>query len=187
LLPISETGKNSRYSADLFDRAGLPLLIVKCDISDLERAAALGSAPDRILVTAERGRHITEFSMLAGYSSRSSGTHQELAALIEPETSALKELVKAKAQWAYFSTDKIFSSSSLEEADAERARIISAAHAANRLKLRVALIGPVGRHLAPSLASVPYIEEMIPTPDLWYLALRAGWERAVSDFMLWMR
>ena len=85
ILPIGATGRPPLYTADLFDRPGLPTLIVKCADSELERAAGLGSAPERILVTGERGVALQDLTGLGDYISRSAGSNQEVMVLIDPE------------------------------------------------------------------------------------------------------
>jgi len=183
LLPISATGRAPLYTADLFDRPGLPMLIVKCADTELERAAGLGSSPERILVTAERGTVLTDFAALSDHVERSAGSSQEIAALIEAESSHLKSAIRAGVHWVYFPTKRLFECKSLEEAEAERSRLVSAALAASKLNLRVGLFGPAGRHLPASLAAIEGVEEIVPTPDLWTMALRSGWENAVSEFI----
>jgi hypothetical protein len=183
MLPISATGRPPLYSVDLFDRSGLPTLIVKCDESELERAAALGSAPERILVTGERGCTLQDITGLGQHISRSAGTHQETAALVDPEIAILKSASRLGCAWVYFPTDTLYAAKSVDEGEAERARLTSAALAANKLNLRIGLIGPTGRHLPFTLASLPFVEEITPTPDLWVQALRVGWENAVAEFL----
>jgi len=183
ILPIAETGRQSNYSADLFDRPGLPLLTVKCEVTELERAAALGSAPDRLLITGDRGGCVKDFSHVDEYVSRSSGSHQEIGVLVEAETASLKALAKTGARWAYLGCGAAHSCESTEAAEAELARLTSAALSANKLGLRVALHGPTGRQLPVALGALPHVEEIAPTPDLWVSALRIGFENAVQDFI----
>jgi hypothetical protein len=45
----------------------------------------------------------------------------------------------------------------------------------------VALWGPTGRHLPQAFAALPHVEEIYPVPDLWAMALRLGWERAIEE------
>ncbi len=183
ILPIGATGRPPLYTADLFDRPGLPTLIVKCTDSELERAAGLGSAPERILVTAERGLSLQDLSNLEDYIARSAGSNQEVVVLIEPEIALLKSASRIGCSWVYFPTNKLFECKSVEEAEAERGRITSAALAANKLNLRIGVTGPTGQHLLSTLAQVPYIEEIAPTPDLWVQALRVGWESAAAEYL----
>lgn len=183
LLPISVTGRPPLYTADLFDRPGLPTLTIKCSESELDRAAGLGSAPERILVTGERNSVLQDFAGLGDYIGRSAGSNQEVAVLVEPEAAMLKTAARIGCAWVFFPTDKLFESKSVDEAEAERGRLTSAALAANRINLRVGVIGPTGQHLPSALAQVPYIEEIVPTPDLWVQALRVGWESAVADYL----
>jgi hypothetical protein len=183
MLPISATGRPPLYSAELFDRPGLPTLIVKCSESELERAAALGTSPERILVTGERGGTLKDLSGLNQHISRSAGSHQEIAALVDPEVAILKSAARLGCAWVYFPTETLYSAKSVEEGEVERTRLTSAALAANKLNLRVGLIGPTGRHLPSTLAEIPYIEEIAPTPDLWVQAIRSGWECAVADLI----
>ncbi|MBU0691257.1 pyridoxine 5'-phosphate synthase [bacterium] len=183
LLPISATGRPPLYTADLFDRPGLPTLIIKCSDSELERAAGLGSAPERILVTGDRGSALQDFTGLNDFLGRSAGSNQEVAVLIEPEAAMLKSAARIGCAWVFFPTNKLYECKSVEEAEAELGRITSAALAANKLNLRIGAIGPAGRHLPSALAQIPYLEELVPTPDLWTHALRVGWESAVTDYL----
>lgn len=183
ILPISATGRPPQYTADLFDRPGLPTLIVKCSDSELDKAAGLGSAPERILVTGERGSILQDLSNLGDYIGRSAGSNQEVMVLVEPEVDILKKAVRCGCSWVYFSTKTLFECKSVDEAEAERGRISSAAMAANKLNLRVGVIGPTGQHLPSALAQILYIEEIAPSPDLWIQALRVGWESAVAEYL----
>ena len=183
ILPIGATGRPPLYTADLFDRPGLPTLIVKCADSELERAAGLGSAPERILVTGERGAALQDLTGLGDYIARSAGSNQEVMALVEPEAALLKSAARIGCSWVYFPTNTLFESKSVDEAEAERGRMTSAALAANKMNLRAGVTGPTGQHLPSTLAQIPYIEEIAPTPDLWVQALRIGWESAVTEYM----
>ena len=183
VLPISATGRPPLYTADLFDRPGLPTLIVKCSESELDRAAGLGSAPERIFVTAEHGAVLQDLTNLSDFIDRSAGSNQEIAVLIEPEAAMLKSASRIGCSWVYFSTKRLYESKSVDEAEAERGRITSAVMGANKLNLRAGVIGPTGQHLPSALAAIPYLEEIIPTPDLWIQALRTGWESAVAEYL----
>ena len=85
---------SSAYTPDLFKRPGLPLLVVKTEVDDLDRVSGLGRAPDRILVVGERSRTVQDWPRMAAFAARTGGEDFELAALIEPEVSALKELIR---------------------------------------------------------------------------------------------
>ncbi|MCX6600440.1 MAG: pyridoxine 5'-phosphate synthase [bacterium] len=172
---------SSAYTPDLFKRPGLPLLVVKTEVDDLDRVTGLGRAPDRVLVVGERGRTVQDWSRVAAFAARTGGEDFELAALIEPEVSALKELIRLHAHWAYFSTESVVAASTSQAAEAELARLTSACLAAAKVNLRVALWGPTGRHLPQAFAALPNVEEIYPVPDLWAMALRLGWERAIEE------
>lgn len=181
MLPVAAF-VTSAYTPDLFKRPGLPLLAVKTEVDDLDRIPGLGSAPDRILIVGERNRPVQDWSRIMAFAARAGSGDQEFGILIEPEVSALKELVRMRAQWAYFSTEAAVNASTQEAAGDELARLTSAALAANKVKLRVALWGPTGRQLPQALAALPHVEEIYPVLDLWAMALRSGWEKAVSEY-----
>ncbi|MDD5088034.1 MAG: hypothetical protein PHI18_04485, partial [bacterium] len=159
----------------------------KIETDLLDRLPALGDAHDRIVLTAEGHRSLHDPFTAAEAARRVAVEGQEVGAPIEPEPAALKELSRARAQWAYFSTEKLFDSATSAQAEAELARLTSSALAAAKLILRVALWGPTGRHLPPSLGRIPHVEEIYPVPDLWTWALRLGWERAVAEFSRLLR
>lgn len=182
LVPVSAFVTSTAYAPDLFNRPGLPLFSVKSELEDLDRVPGLGVAPDRILIVDQRNRPVVDAARAADMAARVIGTSQEIAVLAQPEPNALKELSRAKIQWVYFSTDTVFQAAGREEAETELARLNSAALAANKVRLRVALIGPTGRHLPSSFASIPFVEEIYPVPDLWSMAFRLGWEQAVAEY-----
>lgn len=182
LAPLSAFAAGTPYSADLFCRPGLPLFTVKAEPEQQDQVLGLGNAPDRVLLTGTRGHALTNFDRSAEFVKNVAGFAQEIGVLIEPEASSLRELGRARVQWAFFSTEPLFRAVSLTEAEAEIARLTSAAVAADKLNLRVALYGPTGRHLPASFRNIPRLEEVYPTPDLWNLALRLGWERAVTEY-----
>ena len=181
MLPVAAF-VTSAYTPDLFKRPGLPLLAVKTEVDDLDRIPGLGHAPDRILIVGERSRSVQDWSRITAFAARAAAGDQEFGVLIEPEVPALKELMRMRAQWAYFSTEAAVNAASQEAAADELARLTSAALAANKVKLRVALWGPTGRQLPQALAALPHVEEIYPVPDLWAMALRSGWEKAVSEY-----
>jgi hypothetical protein len=182
MLPISAFVNSDLYPPALFSRPGIPFFAVKSEIEDLDRVPALGNAPDRVIVMGERGRAVSDLAHATEIIHQIAGAAQEFGIVVDPEPSALKELSRAKLHWAYFSTEPVFGAAGPEEAEVQLARLASAAAAAHHLKLRVAMIGPCGKHLAPALAAVPHLEELYPAPDLWAMALRSGWEGAVSEF-----
>ena len=187
MVPARLFFESGDYTPELFDRPALPLLAVKLESEFLDRLPHLGGAPDRIVLTADGNRALHDSLTVAEAARRMAAEGQEIGALIEPEPSSLKELSRARVQWAYFSTTKVFESATSAEAQAELARLTSAALAASKLNLRVALWGPTGRHLPPALGAIPNVEEIYPTPDLWTWALRLGWERAVTEFSRLLR
>lgn len=180
MLPVAAFVSLS-YTPNHFKQPGLPLFVVRTEIGDLDRVPGLGRTPDRIFVTEERGRVVQDWPRLTAFTTRGGGD-QELAVLIEPEVSALKELARIRAQWAYFSTVSVVEAKEPQQAEAEIARLTSACLAAGKINLRTALWGPTGRHLPQALAEIPNVEELYPTPDLWGMALRLGWERAVEEY-----
>lgn len=182
LLPVTAFVTSADYTPGLFDRPGIPLFAVKSEIADLDRIPALGGAPDRILVTGDSNRSVADITGVGDSLARLLDGDIEVGALIEPEPMAVKDAARARLHWTYFSTERVFEARTPDAAEAELARIASAALAAHHLHLRVALWGPTGRHLPPALAAVPHVEELYPQPDLWSLALRLGWERAVSEY-----
>jgi hypothetical protein len=182
MVPISAFVTSDLYTPQLFSRPGIPLFAVKTEIEDLDRVSALGNYPDRVVVIGERGHAVSDLSRCTDYLKQVTGSSQEFGVVCDPEPSALKELSRAKVQWAYFSTVNVFGATDPDMAVAEVAHITSAAVAAHHLKMRVALIGPTGKHLAPALAALPHLEEIYPAPDLWAMAMRSGWEGAVSEY-----
>jgi len=182
LAPIAIFGAGTPYSADLFFRPGLPLFMVKAELDELDKVLAMGNAPDRVLVTGDRGRPLQEFDRLTEFAKAVKGFSQEIGALVEPEALALRELARARVQWVFFSTEPLVRAAAHTDAEAELARLTSAAVAAGKLGQRVALCGPTGRHLPSTFASIPHLEEIYPTPDLWNHALRLGWERALAEY-----
>jgi hypothetical protein len=186
LFPLAGFGRTTKYSAELFDRPGLPLLTVSATIDELGTHDGFASAIDRILVTEERGQALRNFNRIAEFRSQLTGAAQELAGLVEPEPTMLKEFARTKAQWVFFQTNHICDAVNVQEAEAELARLSAATLIANKLNLRVALIGPMGRDYSAALASMPHVEEVFPTPDLWLIALRVGWERAIAEFRSFM-
>jgi hypothetical protein len=187
MVPVTAFVASAAYTPDLFHRPGLPLFCVKAEPADFDRLAGLGHAPDRIMMVGERQRAMSEIASVADILMHLTTGGHELAVLVEPEIAVLKELARARAQWAVFPTENLAGAGSPEIAEAELARLTAAALAANRLKLRVGLWGPTGRHLPPALAAVPHCEEIYPAPDLWAMALRAGWERAVMEYQHLLR
>jgi hypothetical protein len=186
MVPISAF-VSSLVAPELFVRGGIPLFAVKSSLDDLDRVPALGSGPDRIVVMEDRNRPVSDFARLADLLSRVAGQSQESGVLIEPEPAGLKELSRMHVKWAFFSTETLFNVPLPDAAEAEMARLTSAAAAANRLRMRVAMIGPTGRHLPATLAAIPFLEELYPATDLWSMALRLGWEGAVSEYCRLLR
>lgn len=182
LVPISAFVGSLAYSPELFHRPGLPLFTVRTEVDDLDRVPGLGSAPDRILVTGDRGRSLGDLSRITDMIARITASGQEFAALVDPEPATIKESSRAKAHWVFFSTEPAFHAASLEAAQDELGRITSAALAANKLGLRVGLFGPVGRQLPAAFRAIPFCEELYPSPDVWSLALRLGWEGGLREF-----
>ncbi len=182
LVPVSAFGVGTAYSIEHFMRPGLPLLVLKAEIEHMDQVLSLGAAPDRVLLVGDRGRTLLDLSRVAEVVQNTTGFSQEIAALVEPDAASLKDLARARAQWAVFSTESLVRAGSLAEAENEIAKFTSAAVAAGKLNLRVSFYGPTGRHLPSAFASIPNLEEVIPTPDLWNLALRLGWERAVAEY-----
>jgi hypothetical protein len=184
LVPVSAFVTSTAYAPDLFNRPGLPLFAVKSEVEDLDRIPGLGVAPDRVLVTGERGRPVAEIAKVADVLTRVVAANQETGMLVEPEPAMLKELSRAKVRWAYFSTEPASQALTSEAAENELARLHSATLAARHVNLRVALIGATGRHLPSAFAALPHVEEIYPAPDLWAAALRLGWEQAVAEYRL---
>ncbi len=187
MVPISAFLGANAQSPDLYHRSGLPLFVIKCEVEDLDRVPALGTAPDRVLITGDRGKTVTDIGRVADLSARISSSGQETAILVEPEPAIIREASRAKLRWVVFPTDSASGANSHDAAAAELARIQSAALAASKSNLRVALFGPMGRQLPSSFAEIPALEEVFPSPDLWSLALRLGWENAVVEFRNLMR
>lgn len=182
LVPVSAFSAGTAYSIEHFMRPGLPLLVLKTEIEHMDQVLSMGTAPDRVLLVGDRGRSLLDLSRVAECVQNTSGFSQEIAALVEPDAASLKDLARARAQWAVFSTESLVRAASLAEAENEIAKFTSAAVAAGKLNLRVSFYGSTGRHLPSAFASIPNLEEVIPTPDLWNLALRLGWERAVAEY-----
>jgi len=187
MLPVIAVIAATAYTPAMFKRPGLPLLALKVEIMDVDRVPALGNDPDRIFITGESGQSVADTGYAGEQAARVIRSGQEVGVLCEPEAAPLKELARAKAHWAYFSTARAYQAQNAEECQMEIAQLQSAAVAANRLHLRVALFGPTGRHLPAVLSQVPHVEEIYPVPDLWSLALRLGWEQAVSEYQHWLR
>ncbi len=187
LAPLSLFTVTGAYTPDLFSRPGLPLLAAKVESRDLDRVPSLGGAIDRIVVTGEGNRILPNPGEAAQYARQVAGAGQEVGVFAEPSGAALKELSRARIQWVFFSTEAIFRATQAQEAQDEIAKLSSAALAASRINLRVALWGPTGRHLPTALAAISGVEEIYPVPDLWSMALRLGWERAVSEYRILMR
>ncbi len=177
--------QSNRDSLSRFDRAGLPLLCVHASLHQLDNLSALGSAPDRYLVS-DDGRAVKQFDSIAELKQRLAGTHQEIAVLIEPEPQTIKSAVKVRANWVAFSTTELQRAESLQHAEQELLRLRSAVLLASRNNLRVMIYGEIDRHLAPSLARLDGLEEVVPTNTLWTLALRHGWEQALETFRRWI-
>ncbi len=182
IIPMSALVGPQAISLALFDRPALPMIIVKCEEGDFDRIPNLGSTPDRILLTADRGRPNPDLSRATDMIARITSTGQEVGVLIDPEVAHLKEAARLKCRWAYFPTDNAYRATNSGEADDEIARICTASLAANRLGMRVGAIGPMGRHLSPALSEIPHLEELCPSSDLWISALRVGWDRALDEF-----
>jgi hypothetical protein len=187
MLPVIAVVAATAYTPAMFKRPGLPLLALKAEITDVDRVPALGNDPDRIVVTGENNQSVADAGYAAEQTARVVRSGQEVGILCEPEAAPLKELARAKAHWAYLPTMRAYQAQTAEECQMEIARLQSAAVAANRLHLRVALFGPTGRYLPAALSQVLHVEEIYPVPDLWSLALRLGWEKAVSEYQLWLR
>lgn len=174
-----------RESLSRFDRPGLPLLCVHATLYQLDNLNALGSAPDRFLIS-DDGRTVKEFGAVADLKQRLSGTHQEIAVLLDPEPQMIKLAAKAHANWVAFSTTDLQQAESLAQAEQELLRLRSATLLASRNNLRVMFYGDIDRHLAPSLVKLEGLEEIVPTNTLWALALRHGWEQALETFRRWI-
>jgi hypothetical protein len=176
----------SRDSLNRFDRPGLPLLCVHASLHQLDSLSALGSAPDRFLIS-DDGRPCSKLDAVAELQVRISGTHQEIAALIQPEPQMIKLAARARIHWVAFSTETLQKAETRVEAEQELARLTGASVLASRNKLRVMIYGAMDRHLAPSVAELEGVEELAPTVTLWSLALRHGWEHAIETFYRWIR
>jgi hypothetical protein len=182
IAPLSVFGPRTPYSLDLFFRPGLPLLTIKTELSQQEQLLGMSNAPDRVLITGEHGRSLKDFGPVQEFVQRVSGFCRDIGVLVEPEASPLRELHRAKISWAYVSSETLFRSDGQSDAEAEMARLTSAVLVAEKFNLRLAVIGPMGRHLPAAFSSISRLEEIYPTPDLWNHALRLGWERAVAEF-----
>jgi hypothetical protein len=187
LVPVSAFVTSTTYSPELFNRPGLPLFAVRTEAEDLDRIPGLGVAPDRVVISGARGSALTDVARVADIAQRVVGVNQEIGMLVAPDPSAIKELSRARVEWVYFSTESAFRAASREEAEMETARLASAALAANRVNLRVALYGPTGRHLPTAFSAMSHVEEIYPAPDLWAMALRLGWEGAISEYRYLLR
>ena len=175
-----------RDSLNRFDRPGLPLLCVHASLYQLDALSALGSAPDRFLIS-DDGRPCAKLDAVAEWQEKITGTHQEVAALIQPEPQMLKLAARARINWVAFSTETLQKAETRPEAEQELARLTSAAMLASRNKLCVMSYGAMDRHFAPSIAGLEGVDELVPTTTLWSLALRHGWEHAVETFYRWIR
>lgn len=175
-----------RDSLTRFDRPGLPLLCVHASLYQLDDLGKLGTAPDRFLVSDE-GRSVIDFVSVTALVERLTGTHQEVAVLIEPDPQVLKQVIRSRINWVAFSTETLCHAESRVRAEDELLRLSSAALLARKNGLRVMLYGPVEQHLAASVASIEGVEELVPHPTLWQLAIRHGWEGAIEKFYRWIQ
>lgn len=175
-----------RDSLTRFDRTGLPLLCVHSYLHQLDDLGKLGSAPDRFLVSDE-GRSVMDFISISGLVERLVGTHQEVAVLVEPEPQVLKQVIRSRVNWVAFSTESLCHAVTRLGAEDELARLSSAALFARKGGLRVMLYGPIEQHLASSIGALESVDEVVPHPTLWQLAMRHGWEQSVEIFDRWLR
>lgn len=181
-VPTESAGRESLVR---FDRPGLPLLCVHSNLQQLHSLPSLGTAPDRFLISDE-GRPVMDFDAVTDFKQRVSGTHQEIAVLIEPEPQMLKIAAKARVEWVAFSTSELQNAVSLADAEQELLKLRTVTTLAARNSLRVMMYGDIERHLARSVASLEGVEELVPVNTLWTLALRHGWEKAVETFRNWI-
>ncbi|MBK6766323.1 MAG: pyridoxine 5'-phosphate synthase [bacterium] len=186
LIVANPADGGSRDSLTRFDRPGLPLLCVHASLQHVDNLSRLGNAPDRFLIS-DDGRTVQDFHSIASLAERLVGSHQEVSVLIEPDPQVLKNLIRARVQWVVFATDRVHHAASRAQADDELARLNLIAALARKSGLRVMLYGPVEQHLAPSFAQLEAVEELVPLPTLWQLALRHGWENSLNIFDRWLR
>jgi len=176
---------SNRESLTRFDRPGLPLLCVHAPLHQMDALSALGSAPDRFLIT-DDGRPCAKLDAVADLQERIAGTHQETAVLIQPEPQMIKLAARTRVEWVAFSSEILQKAETRVEAEQELARLTSASILCSRNNLRVMIYGSMDRHLAPSLARLEGIEELAPTATIWSLAMRHGWEHAIESFYRWL-
>lgn len=187
MIPYREKGRQGSHTADQFKRAGLPPLTVRIEQDYLDQAASLGSAPDRMLILGDRSKCLLDMTQAAEFVERLGEASQETAVYVEPEPAILREASRARVKWVFFPTEFVWAAESPEEAEAEIARLCSASVAASKIGLRIALMGRTGRHLPSALSRIPRVEEIFPVPELWEMALRLGWERAIVEYRELMR
>lgn len=176
----------TKESLSRFDRSGLPLLCVQASLQHVDNLTRLGNSPDRFLIS-DDGRTVQDFASVASLAERLRESHQEIAVLVEPEPKWLKELIRARVQWVVYSTAHLDSAANRAQADDELARLNSVTALARKNGLRVMLIGPMTQHLAASINRLESVEELVPQPTLWQLALRHGWENSLNIFDRWLR
>lgn len=186
LVVSAPTESIARENLSRFDRPGLPLLCMHASLHQLDELGRLGNVPDRFLISDE-GRSVIDFVSVSALVERLAGTHQEVAVLVEPDPQVLKQVIRSRVSWVAFSTENLCHSESRVRADDELLRLSSTVLLARKNGLRVMLYGPVEQHLASSLGAMDGVEEIIPHPTLWQLALRHGWEQSLEVFARWLR
>lgn len=182
MVPVTAFVTSADYTPGLFSRPGIPLFAVSSEAVDLDRIPALGAAPDRVVIFGDGGHALTDLGGIGTTLTRLQDGNREVGVFVEPEPMTIKDAARLHVNWIYFPTSPLFAARDPEAAEAEIARLTSASLAARHLHLRIALHGPTGRHLPPALAALPHVEEIYPQPDLWSMALRLGWERAVTEY-----
>jgi hypothetical protein len=183
---LAPEAKFDRAEVALLARVGLPLFVLKVRQSEFARAGQVPRPADRIFVVADHDgtlKEIDDFESLSPQASDSA----DIGVFVESEPGPVKKAARAGLHWVVFSTTPYAHASTMKEAEDELARLSAAVFAAQKLDLRVAVMGAIFPHLLGPLAKIEGIEEIYAGSEIWLRALRVGWDRAVAEYRDAMR
>ena len=178
---LAPEAKFDRAEVALLARVGLPLFVLKVRQSDFAPATQFPRPADRIFVVADHDGALKEIDDFESFSPAARDT-MDIGAFVETEPGPVKKVARAGLHWVVFSTTPYAHASTIKEAEDELARLSAAVFAAQKLGLRVAVMGAIFPHLLGPLSKIEGIEEIYAGSEIWLRALRVGWDRAVAEY-----
>ncbi len=178
---MAPESKIERTELALLARPGLPLFVLKVRQGEYSRTMQLAPPADRLFVVADHGGALKETEDFARFSKEAMDS-TILGACVEAELGAIKNVARAGMSWVVFSSDSYAHAATPKEAEDELARLSTAAFAAQKFGLRIAVMGAMPPHLLKPLSDIEGIEELYLGTEIWLRALRVGWDRALAEY-----